>query len=310
MRHVLALAFLLVPATALAQPITMQDGFAPLAAKVSPAVVNIMTDAGSVGSGVIISADGLVVTNHHVVSGAHRVAVALGEKKVLNAVRLGSDRESDIALLKLPAGTYPTLAWADSSKVRVGEFALAIGNPLGIGTSVSVGIVSAVGRGSREPEHYEDFIQTDAAVNKGNSGGALVNMKGELIGINSRIANPWGETNIGIAFAISSNLTKTVVGHLLKKGEAKRGWMGVSVSQTIDGYVVIRGVQANSPARHAGLRPNDVVLAVRGIAVDSIDTFLLQIARGKPGEKLEMAIVRGRERISLNVTLGGQVYGD
>lgn len=303
MRHVLALAFLLAPLHAVAQPITLQDGFAPLAAKVSPAVVNIRTESGSIGSGVIISADGLVVTNHHVVARSGRIVIALDEKKIVPATKVGSDPENDLAVLRLPPGTYASVPWGDSSKVRVGEFAFAIGNPLNVGKSFSMGIVSAVGRASGRPDRHEDYIQTDAAVNRGNSGGALVNTRGELIGINTLIKTESGG-NDGIAFAISSNLTRGVVEQLIKDGSTKRGWLGVVFGVTWEGYVFIDGVLRNGPARRAGLRPGDVVLELGGKPIDDLDRLLSRISRYRPGEKIPVTIVRRNEKVTVAVTVG------
>jgi serine protease Do len=184
----------------------------------------------ALGSGVIVSADGRIITNHHVVDGAEEISVDLTDRRHLDAKLVGSDSPSDLAVLKIQASDLPVLSLADSDKVRVGDVCLAVGNPLGIGQTVTMGIISAKGRQTdlSDNKSFEDFLQTDAAINQGNSGGALVNTQGELIGINSQILSPSGG-NIGIGFAIPSNMARNVMDQLTKSGKVSRGRLGVGI---------------------------------------------------------------------------------
>ena len=184
----------------------------------------------ALGSGVIVQADGHILTNHHVIDGAEDIKVDLSTKRTYSATLVGSDAPSDLAVLKISASNLPVLQLADSDKVRVGDVCLAVGNPLGIGESVTAGIISAKGRATGLSDgSFQDFLQTDAPINQGNSGGALVNTRGELIGINSQILSPNGGGNIGIGFAIPSNMAKTVMSQLIGKGKVNRGMLGVTI---------------------------------------------------------------------------------
>jgi len=222
------------------------------------------------GSGVIVSSDGYILTNHHVIEDAEKVQVQLTDNRTFDAKVVGSDAPSDLAVLKIEAKDLPVLALGNSDDVRGGDVALAVGNPLGIGQTVTSGIISAKGRSTGLSDgSYEDFLQTDAPINQGNSGGALVNTNGELIGINSQILSPTGG-NIGIGFAIPSNMAKNVMEQLMKTGKVSRGVLGVTVQPvTSDAAeslglkdtngVIVSSVQPGSSAAHAGLKQGDVI---------------------------------------------------
>src|SRR3954454_15209603 len=232
------------------------------------------------GSGVIVQADGHILTNHHVVDGAEDIKVDLGTRQTYSAKLVGSDPPSDLAVLKINASGLPVLGLADSDKVKVGDVCLAIGNPLGIGESVTAGIISAKGRATGISDgSFQDFLQTDAPINQGNSGGALVNTRGELIGINSQILSPNGGGNIGIGFAIPSNMAKTVMTQLIGKGKVNRGVVGGSIqSMTTElaqglGLKDARGVAVSSvspggPAERAGMKPGDAIVKINGRTVN------------------------------------------
>src|SRR5579885_2109139 len=262
----------------------------------------------ALGSGVIVSADGHILTNHHVIDGADQISVELSDRRSFDAKVIGSDPPSDLALLKISASGLPLLPLGDSDKVRVGDVCLAVGNPLGIGETVTAGIISARGRATGLSDgSFEDFLQTDAAINHGNSGGALVNTRGELIGINSQILSPSGE-NIGIGFAIPSNMARSVMEQLMKGGKVRRGRLGVGIQDITSDLakslsledtrgVLVNSVDANGPAERAGIHPGDIITAVNGKRVDSTNSLRNHIAGTPPGTEIALTILRdGQER--------------
>jgi len=257
----------------------------------------------SYGSGVIISKDGYVVTNYHVVEGAQGVEVQLGDQRTFPARVVASDAPSDVAVLKIAATDLPALPWGDSDKVEVGEQVFAIGNPFNLDDSVSKGIVSAKGRDLPDSTNYEDYIQTDAAINVGNSGGALVNIHGELIGINAAIAS-FTRGNEGVGFSIPSNLVRYTVEALIKNGRLVRGYLGVRLPVKIDGGVaeqlglasdhgaLLAGVQRSSPADAAKLHPVDFITEVDGHKISSVAQLRLIVAQIPIGKEVVVNYIR------------------
>jgi serine protease Do len=333
-------------------PISFQEGFAPVVAKALPAVVNISsskkvkTDGGqmgplfndpffrqffgdqfgpqhmpreqvekSLGSGVILSADGYILTNNHVVDGATDVKVALSDKREFKAKIVGTDAKTDVAVLKIEATGLPTLVLGNSDDVRPGEFVLAIGDPFGVGETVTMGIVSATGRGNLDIEDYEDFIQTDAAINPGNSGGALIDARGELIGINTAILTGGGGGNQGIGFAIPINLARQIMGQILKTGHVVRGYLGVVIQPVTPGLAkafglsevkgaLVGDVSKDSPASRAGLEKGDVIEALNGEEIRDSLQLRLKVAQMAPGTEAKLRILRKGQEKDVTVTLG------
>lgn len=322
-------------------PVALQTSYADLVSRVSPAVVTIrsteraraaqqfpfMDDPAfreffgdrlpqqqqqrpvqGVGSGVIVNANGYILTNHHVVDGALEIRVELTDNRTYKAKLVGSDPPSDLAVLKIEATNLPTVNLGDSDRVRVGDPVLALGNPLGIGQTVTSGIVSAKGRSTGVSDgSFEDFLQTDAAINRGNSGGALVNTSGELIGINSQIMSPTGG-NIGIGFAIPSNMAKAVMDQLLRDGKVRRGMLGVTI-QPVDSDLadslslpaargaIVTSVTTGGPADRAGIKRGDVVTAINNQPVVDHNSLRNQVASLAPGSNANVTLVRsGREQ--------------
>jgi len=261
-----------------------------------------------IGSGVVVSPDGYILTNHHVVDGALEIKIETTDNRSFTAKLVGSDPPSDLAVLKIDAHDLPVLALGDSDKVRVGDIVLAIGNPLGIGQTVTNGIISAKGRATGLSDgSFEDFLQTDAAINRGNSGGALVNTTGELIGINSQILSPSGGS-IGIGFAIPSNMARAVLDQLLKTGKVRRGMIGVTI-QSVNADLalsmnlatargaIVTSVQAGGPGERAGIKRGDVITALNGQGVVDSNNLRNLVASSAPGSEVTLTVLRdGREQ--------------
>jgi serine protease DegS len=266
----------------------------------------------SLGSGVILNAQGYVVTNNHVISGADSIVVALRDGREAVAEVVGLDPETDLAVLKIELDDLPSITLA-SDELRIGDVALAIGNPFGVGQTVTMGIISATGRNRLGLSTYEDFIQTDAAINPGNSGGALIDAYGNLIGINTAIFSKSGGSQ-GIGFAIPSSLARQVMQDLISHGRVIRGWLGIEIQELTPRLaesfevgdrsgLIIAGIFRNGPAHQAGLQPGDVLLQIAGEPVTGSRTAMNRIARFKPGEKVELGILRNGHEMSLSATI-------
>ena len=267
------------------------------------------------GSGVIIDANGYILTNHHVIDGAEQIKVDLNDGRSLDARVVGTDPPSDLAVLKVEASGLPVLVLGDSDRTRVGDVVLAIGNPLGVGQTVTMGIISAKGRQTGLSNgSFEDFLQTDAPINRGNSGGALVSTNSELIGINSQILSPSGGS-IGLGFAVPSNMARTVVEQLINSGQVRRGQLGITVLRipseeatrlgvTQGPGVVVYNVQGGSAADRAGLRRGDVITALNGNAVSEPNSFRNQIASTPPGSEVTLTVRRDGQEQQVRARLG------
>jgi serine protease Do len=277
-----------------------------------------LEESSDLGSGVIISADGYVVTNNHVVQGNVReVTAGLTDKREFKARIVGRDPLTDIAVIKINAQNLPVVPWGDSSKVKVGQWALAIGSPFALNQSVTLGIVSAIGRSDMGMAGYEDFIQTDAAINPGNSGGGLLDSKGEVIGINTAIMSQGGGSN-GVGFAVSSNLARRIADELVKYGEVRRGSIGpmnyrtlspdlagqLELPDTTRGAVVLR-MTRNSTAYEAGIRPGDVIVSFNGQKVDTAEALTRLQADAKIGTPATVDVIRQGRRLALKVPVVG-----
>lgn len=268
------------------------------------------------GSGVIVSTDGYIVTNHHIVENADELEVLLSDKRTFKAKMIGTDPNTDVAVIKIDATDLPILSWMDSAQLEVGELVLAVGSPFGLTQTVTMGIISAVGRANMGIVDYEDFIQTDTAINLGNSGGALVNLHGELVGINSAIfSRTRGSMELG--FAIPGNMVKSVLDSVIKYGKVVRGWLGVSiqavtpdlakefgVSETIGALVA--DVMEDSPASKAGLERGDIITEFDRKPVEDPTQLRLLVAESAPGTTMTITVLRNKQPRSLEVTVGEQ----
>ncbi|MEY2661728.1 MAG: hypothetical protein RIQ35_45 [Pseudomonadota bacterium] len=272
--------------------------------------------SSSLGSGVIVSPQGIILTNHHVIEGADEIEVAFVDGRKRNAKLIGSDPETDIAVLKIDATDLPSaITLGKMESVHVGDVVLAIGNPFGVGQTVTSGIVSALGRNQLGINTFENFIQTDAAINPGNSGGALVDNKGNLIGINTAIYSRSGG-NMGIGFAIPINTAKQVMESILTSGYVTRGWIGVEpqnlskeLAESLNlpkdtNGVLIYGVLEGGPAEKAGMKPGDVLTQVNGQAVNDLVTLLNRIAQTSPGDEAKINLLRKGKPMTLKVQVG------
>jgi Do/DeqQ family serine protease len=324
----LALAFAavlgLATPVAAGVPIIGPDGqmpsLAPLLKSVTPSVVNIAvmgknSDEPEVaGSGVIIDAKaGYVLTNHHVIAHADRIVVTLKDDRKFDATLVGSDPDTDIALLKIAAQNLTAMPLGDADRLEVGDYVLAIGNPFGLGQAVTSGIVSALGRTGLGLESYENFIQTDASINPGNSGGALINLRGELIGINTAIFTPGGG-NVGVGFAVPINMAESVMKQLVANGEVHRGRLGVQVKDLTPELAESMGVAARqgavvdfvdvlSPAQRAGLALGDIILAVDGNPVRGAADLRNRVGLTPVGHKIQLSLLRDKAAKTLDVTI-------
>jgi len=326
-------------ARAPARPAGMQ-GFADAVARAAPAVVNIYTARlitersqpapldqlfgdywpsyrqrveRSLGSGVIVDAKGTIVTNQHVIAGADSIKVQLADGRIAEATIAGQDPETDLAILALSIGNLPTMPLGRSDTLRVGDIVLAIGNPYGLSQTVTQGIVSATGRGQLGLATFENFIQTDAAINLGNSGGALIDAHGDLVGINTAVLNRTYGGPEGIGFAIPINLVRGVMEQILARGHVVRGWLGfvpqdLSNEQAAQlgiatGGITVVNILVKSPAFAAGVRPGDLVTGLDGEAVRSSQDLVSKVAALKPGAQVQLAGRHGREPYSIKLTV-------
>ncbi len=269
------------------------------------------------GSGVIVSADGTILTNNHVVDGADKITVLMSDNKSFEAKVIGTDAPSDLAVLKIEGESLPFLTLGNSDNIRVGDIVLAIGNPLGIGQTVTAGIISAKGRRTGLSDgSYEDFLQTDAPINRGNSGGALVSLNSELIGINSQILSPGGPSggNIGIGFSIPSNMAKSVMDQLIKDGKVRRGMLGINIQNITDEIskaleltektgVLVSNVKAGSAADKAGIKRNDIITAINGEKIEDSNVLRNKVAGTLPGTEIKITVQRDGKVQDFTATL-------
>ena len=323
------------------KPISASESFAPAAQKVIPAVVNVFTqqkvsspthpalqdpifryffgdrldarprEVSNLGSGVIVSANGYILTNHHVVEAADQIQVALADGSTLPAKVVGADPETDLAVLKIDRDNLPAITFAQADSLHVGDWVLAVGNPFGVGQTVTAGIVSALGRTRLGLSTFENFIQTDAAVNPGNSGGALVDAEGHLVGINTAIFSRSGGS-LGIGFAIPADTARSVLDSLVRHGEVTRGWIGVELRDLtrelaetlglpVSNGVLITGVFQQGPADKGGLRPGDVVLSIGTQPVASTAQLLTTVTALQPGSETQIGVQRGKQTLEFTV---------
>ena len=269
----------------------------------------------SLGSGVIVSSDGYILTNNHVIDGATDVRVTLSDKRQLKATVVGSDPKTDVAVLKIEGSGYPAITVGDSSKVQVGDYALAVGDPFGVGQTVTMGIISALNRGNLGIEDYEDFIQTDAPINPGNSGGALVNDRGELVGINTAILSHGSGGNEGIGFAIPINMARNVMSQILDHGKVNRAYLGIMVQDITPGIskamnlkdmkgVLVGDVTPTGPASRSGVQRGDVVLEVNGKPMEDSRELRNTISMMNPDSTVKLKLLRNGNPTDVSVKLG------
>ncbi len=269
----------------------------------------------ALGSGVIVTADGTILTNNHVIDGASDIKVYLSDKREFKAKLVGADPKTDIAVLKIEASGLPTLPLGDSSQLNVGDLIFAIGDPFGIGETATMGIVSATGRGQLGIEDYENFIQTDAAINPGNSGGAMIDIHGNLVGINTAILSHGSGGNEGVGFAIPMSMAKPVMDQILSHGKVVRGYLGVHIQDLTpeiakafnfnqSGGVLIGDVSSDTPASRAGLKKGDVVVKLNGQAVNDANDLRLHISQMAPGTTVKLDIWRDGKLQDYSLTLG------
>ncbi len=269
----------------------------------------------SLGSGVIITSDGMIVTNNHVIEGATDIKVDLSDKREFQAKLIGTDAKTDIAVLKIEASGLPTLAIGDSSKLQVGDMIFAIGEPFGLEGTATMGIVSATGRGNLGIENYEDFIQTDAPINPGNSGGAMIDLRGDLIGINTAILSGGSGGNQGVGFAIPINQARAVMDQIVSHGKVVRGYLGLFPQDVTPalakqfglskpGGALVSGLKPDAPAAKAGIKNGDVILELNGQPVESANDLRLRISQTAPGSSVKLEVSRDGKTQNMDVTLG------
>jgi serine protease Do len=327
------------------QIIDTSKAFSEIASALSPSVVNISTtkvvrrDSGSfpddplldlfnpfrnfrmpkkwkeqsLGSGVVVSTDGYIITNNHVVEQADEIRVTLVDKRSFKAKIIGADNKTDIAVVKIDADNLRAAPWGDSDGLQVGEFVLAIGNPYGLSHTVTMGIISAVGRANVGIADYEDFIQTDAAINPGNSGGPLVNIRGEIIGINTAIFSRSGGYQ-GIGFAVPSNMARLVMSQLVQKGKVTRGWLGVTIQEltpelaqkfglTGEKGALVGDIAKGSPAEKAGIKRGDIILEYNGKKITDVGALRNLVAQSKVGSEVPIKVSRGGKEFNIKVLI-------
>jgi serine protease DegQ len=272
--------------------------------------------AASLGSGVIVSSKGYILTNHHVVDAADEIEVALADGKKMKARTVGSDPESDIAVLQVSSGPLPAITFGDADALRVGDVVLAIGNPFGVGQTVTMGIVSALGRNRLGINTFENFIQTDAAINPGNSGGALIDTAGNLVGINTAIySRSSSGGSLGIGFAIPASSAKDIMEQIIQTGSVTRGWIGVEAQEitpeiaesfglSSSNGVLIAGVLRGGPADRAGVQPGDVLTAVEGKPINDRNSMLNLVAALVPGKRAAIRLRRDNKDLEIKVAVG------
>ena len=326
-------------------PLSASGSYRAAAARAMPAVVNILTsklrkhgrhpllrdpffkkffgdrdhdgeedEESSLGSGVIVSAEGYILTNNHVVEAADEIEVVLADGRKSPAKVVGTDPETDLAVIKIALDKLPVIVLGQAEQAQVGDVVLAIGNPFGVGQTVTMGIISALGRNNLHINNFENFIQTDAAINFGNSGGALVDANGNLLGINSAIYSQTGGS-IGIGFAIPVSTARSVMEAIIKSGHVVRGWIGVETQEitpelansfglTRQSGAIIAGVVRNGPADKAGMKPGDILLSVDGKPVHDTNDMLNLIAQLTPGGNAKMTVLRKSREATLDITVG------